>query len=339
MIKLNDVLDIANFQKKEEKSKGVKILDDILEEIKKAEKIVILTHESPDGDAVGSSLAMKFILESMNKKPDVIITEYSRLFNFLPGSNEIKQESIVKNYDLAVSVDCADLKRLDNKEYFENAKKTIVIDHHGSNQMYGDLNFVNPVSPACCEVLVEILHYFEIEISRDLGTCLLTGIITDTGGFRHRGVNPETFEFTADLIRLGIDVPTIYKKALSTKTKANFELTKIILNRMEFLEDGKVTFTYMDSKDEESVGAEPGDHEGLVEIGRDVEGVEVSIFIRQKENTNSYKVSMRSGDSVNVSDICMMFGGGGHPGAAGCLIQGNVEQVKNKITGEVRKVL
>lgn len=339
MIKLNDVLDIANFQKKEEKSKGVKILDDILEEIKKAEKIVILTHESPDGDAVGSSLAMKFILETMNKKPDVIITEYSRLFDFLPGSNEIKQESSVENYDLAVSVDCADLKRLDNKEYFENAKKTIVIDHHGSNQMYGDLNFVNPVSPACCEVLVEILHYFEMKISKDLGTCLLTGIITDTGGFSHRGVNPETFEFTADLIRLGVDVPYIYKKVLNTKTKANFELTKIILNRMEFLENGKVTFTYMNSEDEETVGAEPGDHEGLVEIGRDIEGVEISIFVRQKKDTNSYKVSMRSGDSVNVSDICMMFGGGGHPRAAGCLVQGSVEQVKNKIMNEVKKAL
>ena len=245
----------------------------------------------------------------------------------------------VKNYDLAISVDCATLKRMAKKEYFENAKSTIVIDHHGSNTMYGDLNYVNPASPACCEVLVEILHYFEMKISKELGTCLLTGIITDTGGFSHRGVNPETFEFTADLIRLGVDVPYIYKKVLNTKTKANFELTKIILNRMEFLENGKVTFTYMNSEDEETVGAEPGDHEGLVEIGRDIEGVEISIFVRQKKDTNSYKVSMRSGDSVNVSDICMMFGGGGHPRAAGCLVQGSVEQVKNKIMNEVKKAL
>lgn len=339
MIKLNDVLDISNFQKKEEKSKGIRILDEILDEIKRAESIVILTHESPDGDAIGSSLSMKFILEYMNKKPDVIITEYSRLFKFLPGDNDIKKETNIDNYDLAISVDCADLKRLDCKEYFEKAKKTIVIDHHGSNQMYGDLNFVNPVSPACCEVLVGMLQYYEMEISKELGTCLLTGIITDTGGFSHRGINPETFEFTADLIRLGVDVPNVYKKALSTKTKANFELTKIILNRMEFLEDGKVTFSYMDSTDEEQVGAEPGDHEGLVEIGRDIEGVEVSIFIRQKDKTNSYKVSMRSGDLVNVSDICMMFGGGGHQRAAGCVIQGSVEQIKSKIMNELKKVI
>ena len=108
---------------------------------------------------------------------------------------------------------------------------------------------------------------------------------------------------------------------------------------MEFLEDGKVTFTYINTKDEEEVGAEPGDHVGLVEIGRDIEGVEVSIFIRQKEKEDKYKVSMRSGNTVNVSDICFLFGGGGHPRAAGCLIQGTVEEVKEKIMKEVKKVL
>lgn len=314
-------------------------LDEILKEIKKAEKIVILTHESPDGDAIGSSLAVKLMLEKMGKMSDVIIPEYSRLFSFLPSVDEIKEESEIKNYDLAISVDCANFKRIAKREYFENAKKTIVIDHHGSNNMYGDLNYVNPVSPACCEILAEIIKYFEIEISKDIGTCIMTGIITDTGGFRHVGVTSETFEFTADLIGKGVDVPDIYKRTLRTTTKSNFELTKRVINRMEILEDGKVTFTYITSKDEEEVNAEPGDHEGLVEIGRDIEGVEVSIFIRQKENTDAYKVSLRSSNDINVSDICLMFGGGGHPRAAGALVQGNKEQVKEKIMKEVKKAL
>ena len=314
-------------------------LDEILKQIQKAEKIVILTHESPDGDAVGSSLAMKLIIEKLEKTADVIIPEYSRLFNFLPSAEAIMTDSEIKNYDLAISVDCATLKRMAKKEYFENAKTTIVIDHHGSNTMYGDLNYVNPASPACCEVIAGMLKYYEIDITKDIGTCLMTGIITDTGGFRHVGITPETFEFTADLIRLGVDVPDIYKRTLNTKTRANFELSKRVMDRMEILEDGKVTFTYMNKKDEEEVGAEPGDHEGLVEIGRDIEGVEVSIFIRQKENEEAYKISMRSGNKVNVSDICFLFGGGGHPRAAGALIQGNVEQVKEKVMKEVRKAL
>ena len=314
-------------------------LDEILKEIKKSEKIVILTHESPDGDAIGSSLALKLMLEELGKNPDVIIPEYSRLFNFLPQAAEIKKESEVKNYDLAISVDCATLKRVAKKEYFENAKKTIVIDHHGSNTMYGDLNFVNPVSPACCETLAGIAEYFEIKMSKDIGTCIMTGIITDTGGFRHAGITPETFEFTANLIRIGVNVPQIYKKTLRTKTRANFELSKRVIERMELLEDEKVAFTYMNKKDEEEVGAEEGDHEGLVDIGMDIEGVEVSIFIRQKDEENAYKISMRSANDVNVSDICLMFGGGGHPKAAGALVQGNVEQVKEKIMKEVKKAL
>lgn len=313
-------------------------LDEILEEIKLAKNIIILTHESPDGDAIGSSLAMKLALEELGKKADVIVPEIPRLYKFLPAIDQVKKESDIKKYELAISVDCADLKRIAGKEYFENAKKTIVIDHHGSNNMYGDLNYVNPVSPACCEILACIFDYFQIDITKEIGTCIMTGIITDTGGFRHQGINPETFEFTAELIRKGINIPDIYKRTLRTKTKSNFLLTQRVMNRMEILEDGKVTFTYITLKDKEEVDAETGDTEGLVDIGRDIEGVEVSILIKEKEE-NLYKISMRSGDYVNVSDVCLMFGGGGHQRAAGATVQGTLEQVKERVLKEVRKAL
>lgn len=315
-------------------------LDNIIEKIKQAEKIVILTHETPDGDAIGSSLAMKIALKQLGKEADVIIREYPRVFDFLPGKNEIKSDTDIEKYDLAISLDCADFKRLIGNEYFEKAKQTIVIDHHGTNKMYGDFNFVNPVAPACCQILIGMFEYFNIQIDKELGTCILTGIITDTGGFRYSGVTPETFEFTADLLAKGVNVSDIYKRVLETKTKPNFELMKKTIDRMEFLENGKVTFTYITNQDLKEVNAGIGDHEGLVEIGRDIEGVEVSIFIRQKEDDeNSYKVSMRSNEYVNVSDVCFRFGGGGHEKAAGALIQGNIDEVKQKILNEVKKVL
>ncbi len=313
-------------------------LDNILEEIKMANSIIILTHETPDGDAIGSSLAMKLALKTLEKESDVIIKEFPRIFKFLPGANEVKTDAEGKKYDLAISVDCADLKRLSGKEYFEEAKKGIVIDHHGSNTMYGDINFVNPVAPACCEILAGMFEYFDINIDVNIGTAILTGIITDTGGFKYPSVTAETFEFTAELLRKGVNVSEIYKRVLETKTRSNFELIKRTMNRLELLEEGKVAFTYMNLKDEEEVSAEIGDHEGIVENGRSIEGVQISIFIRQKDE-NSYKVSMRSNGNINVSDICYIFGGGGHPNAAGALIQGNVEQVKEKIMKEVKKVI
>lgn len=313
-------------------------LDNILEEIKKAESIVILTHENPDGDAVGSSLALYNALKNYGKNADVIIPEYSRCFEFLPGCSEIKKESDIENYDLVISVDAATIKMLNGcTKYFENAKTSIVIDHHGTNTMYGDFNFVNPDAPACCQVLLVVLQYFNMEVTKDIGSCLLTGIITDTGGFKYEGVSAETFEFTSWLLAKGVNVSDIYKKVLQMKTKSNFELRKIVMDRMEFICDNKITFTYITSKDLERVHAVEGDHEGLVEIGRDIEGVEVSIFLREIEN--GYKASLRSNNYVNVSDVCIAFSGGGHIRAAGCNIQGSLEPVKERIINEVKKYI
>ena len=315
-------------------------LDNILEEIKKAEKIVILTHETPDGDAVGSSLAMKIALKQLGKNADVIIPKYSRTFEFLPEVKKIKSESEIKKYDLAISVDCADLKRLaSGKEYFETAKTKIEIDHHSINTMFADYNFVNPVAPACCEILLGMFEYFGIEITPELGTCIITGIITDTGGFQYSGVTAETFEFAAELLQKGVNISNVYQKVLTTKTKAHFELSRIVSSRMEFFEEGKVAFTYMNLEDEKNVGAEEGDHEGLVNIGRNIEGVEVSIFVREKEDANGYKISLRSKEYVNVADVALMLGGGGHVKAAACFVQGTIEEVKEKILSEIKKVI
>lgn len=315
-------------------------LDNILEEIKNAENIVVLTHESPDGDAIGSTLAMKLALKKMGKNADAIITEFPRIFKFLPGAKEVKTEIEPKKYDLAISLDCADLKRLVGRDLFENATKTIVIDHHGSNAMYGDINFVNPVAPACCEILIGMLEYFDISIDPEIGSDILAGIITDTGGFKHASVTAETFEFTAELLRKGVNVSDIYYRVLETKTKANFELLRIATDRLEFLEDGKVAFTYITEKDMKDVNAQFGDHEGIVELARGIEGVEISVFVREREDEKAFKVSMRASNNskANVSDICYIFGGGGHPKAAGALVKGNVEEVKEKIVQAIRKV-
>ncbi len=310
-------------------------LDNMLEEINKANSIVILTHENPDGDAVGTALALYNALKQYGKNPDIIIPEYPQIFAFLANAQEIKKESEVEKYDLAISVDCSDIKRLNGfAKYFEDAKSKIVIDHHSTNTMFGDINFVNPDAPACAQIMLVILEHFNIEVTQDIGTCILTGIITDTGGFKYQGVTPETFEFVAWLLNRGINVSKVYRKVLQIKTKPNFELTRNANNRLEFLEDGRVAYTYITKKDEEEVHAQNGDHEGIVEIGRDVENVEVSIFIR--ETDEGCKVSMRSNEYVNVSDVCLMFGGGGHQRAAGVLMQGSIEQVKEKLLYQVR---
>lgn len=313
-------------------------LDNILEEINKAETIVILTHENPDGDAMGTSLALYNALKQIGKKPDIIIPDYPRNFAFLAGVDEIKKESEIEKYDLAISVDCATIKMLNGfANYFENAKVKISIDHHSTNTMFGDINYVSPDAPACAQVLLVVLEYFKIEVTHEIGTCILTGIITDTGGFKYSGVTAETFEFVAWLLNKGINVSKIYRKVLQTRTKANFELGRIAANRLEFFEEGKIAYTYITLEDIQNVNAESGDQEGIVETGRDIEGVEVSVFIRETEK--GCKISMRSNEYVNVSDVCLLLGGGGHIRAAGASMQCSIEQAKEKVLRQIKAVL
>lgn len=313
-------------------------IDNIKEEIQKAEDIVILTHECPDGDAVGSALAMYLTLKKLGKTVDVIIPEYASVFDFLPSADEIKKEGKEDAYDLAISVDVTGINRLNGfSKYFEDAKVKIQIDHHQVNEMFADYNFVDPASPACAQNLIFIIEQLGVEIDKEIGTCLLTGIITDTGGFKYEGVSAETFEFTSWLLAKGVNVSDVYKRVMQTKTRANFELRKLIMDRMEFVCGNKVTFTYMTLEDEKNVGAAPGDHEGLVEIGRDIEGVEVSVFLREIQN--GYKASLRSNNYVNVSDVCIAFNGGGHKRAAGCNIFSTLEMAKSAILYEVTKYI
>lgn len=314
-------------------------LDDIKREIEVAQTIIIEVHETPDGDAIGSGLAMYLALKSLGKDVDLVIPTYPKNYNFLPGADEIKSEGRDIKYDLGIALDCTDTKRLKGYEpYFENAKTTISIDHHGSNKMFADYNYVDPVSPACAQILIVVLKKLEIEINKEIGTCILAGIITDTGGFKYEGVTTETFEFVADLLRKGVNVSETYKRVLQVKTKPNFLLTRKIMDRIEFLADGKITFTYITKEDEEEVNAEEGDHEGLVEIARDIEGVEVSIFLRELD-TGAYKASLRSKNYVNVSDVCMIFGGGGHEHAAGCTMNMELGEAKDKIVNLVKTYL
>ena len=313
-------------------------LDDILKEINMAETILVLAHENPDGDAIGSSVGLCLALQNMGKKVEVLMNEYPANFSFLPGIESIKKEASFEKYDMAIVVDCPDINRVCKEyiPYFEKSKVTAEFDHHTKNTMFADYNIVNHVAPACAQILVSSFQYLNIEITRDIATNLLTGIITDTGGFKNSGITEETFEFAGWALTKGVNVPTVYRESMLVTTRSKFEAEKLAMQRLEFFEDGKVAFTYITKEDEEKIGIESGDHDGIVEIGRNIKGVEVSVFLYPKED-ESYKCSLRSNDYINVADVCMMFGGGGHIKAAGCTIEMKLEDAKKAILTEVKK--
>lgn len=314
------------------------VLENIKEKILESNSIVILTHESPDGDAVGSSLGLMNALKKIDKKVDVIIPELNKMYEILPGYDEIKhtvEEDY--NYDLCIALDCADFERLNTcKDIFKNTKNTIVIDHHITNQNFGDINYINAVASSTCQNLIVVMGYLDIPISKDIAECLYSGILTDTGGFRYN-VQIETFEFAAMLLETGIDISKIYRHLFDLTTLSRTKLLGKAIDRMELLSNGRIAYTYILKEDEEMFGALNGDHEGIVNYGRDIENVEVSVLVREVEG--KYKVSLRSNDLVNVSLIATKFGGGGHMRASGLSSDMSFDLLKQTIVSEIEKQL
>lgn len=313
------------------------VLESIKEKIENSNSIAILTHEHPDGDAIGSSLGLMHALRKIGKSVDVIIPNPHPMYSILPGFDEIKEDIPENNYDLCIALDSSDLERLHVcKDLFLNTKNTIVIDHHITNQNFGDVSYVNAVASSTCQNLIVVLAYLNIAISKDIAACFYAGILTDTGGFRYN-VQNETFEFAAMLMETGIDITKIYRHLFDLSSLSRTKLLGRALDKLEILCDGKVAFTYLSSEDEEGLDIRDGDHENIVNYGRNIEGVEVSVFVRQIDD--KYKISMRSNEYLDVSLIATKYGGGGHMKAAGITTDMSPTLIKQVIINEIEKEL
>lgn len=313
------------------------VLEQIKELILNATKILIITHENPDGDAIGSSLGFMNGLIKLGKSVDVAVPAVNEMYSFLPGFELLKKEINEEEYDLCIALDSSDLDRLGTlRQAFEKIEKTIVIDHHITNQNFGDVNYVNAVASSTCQNIIVILAALDVAINKDIATCIYTGILTDTGGFRYN-VQSETFEFAGMLLEAGIDIAKIYRILFDTTTEARTRLLGRALNTLEILADGKIAFTYVTAKDFKELGNQDGDQEGIVNYGRDIEGVEVSIFVREKDGMR--KVSLRSNEYINVSLIASKYSGGGHVKAAGFETSKSIEEIKEELVVEIKRQL
>lgn len=311
-------------------------MNDILDLINNSNSILVMTHENPDGDAIGSSLAFYHALSDLGKDVHILLPERPKSYMFLTAINNSREKSD-KEYDLGIIVDCANKDRIGqvNNE-FDKCKKRIVIDHHASNTNFGDINYVEDNTSSCAQIIYYLFKKWKFNISKKMGECLITGVITDTGGFRNNDVDKNTFLMAADMLDLGVDINKIYYLAFSMKTMPQYLLMKMALDRLEMYEDGKIAFSYISQEDLENVGASSSDHEGLVDLGRNILGVEVSIFMRED---NGYRISFRSTGKVKVNEIAAKFGGGGHRMAAGAKVNASFKETKEMLINETIKEL
>lgn len=311
-------------------------MSEILKLINESNTILLMTHEQPDGDAIGSVMTFYHVLNNMNKTVDILIPEVPPVFGFLASINKVVDRSN-KSYDLAIIVDCATKERIgQTNNEFNRCKMSIVIDHHISNTKYGNVNYVETNVSSCCQVLYYLLKSENFNFTKEIAEALITGMLTDTNGFGNDNVDRNTFMMTAELLDTGINFHNIYYNVLAKKNKAQVLLTKLTFDRLEILYDGKIAFSYITKNDFDNVGAIVGDHEGLVDIGRNIEGVEVSIFVREDDG---FRISFRSNGNVNVNKIATKFGGGGHTMAAGAKINASFEETKKMLIDETIKEL
>lgn len=309
------------------------IMNSVIDLIKSTDNIVVLCHVNPDGDAIGSSIAMYNLLKKLNKTVDIVIKDVPQKFCYLNGFNDIKTTSDSK-YDLAIIVDTATETRVNSSEVLDNVNKILVIDHHISNTRFGDVNYIVD-APACAEIIYNIIRDMDILIDNNIGEAIVNGILTDTGGLSHGDVKTSTYEAIYELSKT-INIPYIYKRTLGTVTKSEFELKKIAINNLKFYKNNKIGYSFITEEDINSVNGTYYDASTLVNIAREIEGVYVSIFSRFFNDC--IRVSLRS-NNIDVNYIANKFNGGGHILASGININysEDYEQIINNIIREVEK--
>ena len=306
----------------------------IKELIKSSNSIILLSHENPDGDAIGSMIGFYHILSNMSKSVDMVSDRISKRFNCLNGIEKIKPTSN-KSYDLGIVLDCATKERIyQENDIFSRCKQTISIDHHGKNTLFSDINYIDGNISSCAQILYYLFKEWNLKIDKNIAESLMTGLLTDTNGFQNNNVDKDSYLMAADIVDMGVDVYTLRREVLAKITRPQNDLMKITLNHLEFYLDNKIAFSYISKEDMEKSNYEPGDHEGLVDLGRNIEGVEVSIFMREE---NGYRISLRSNNDVNVCNIAIRLGGNGHKNAAGIYLDKNFKETKELIINETIK--
>jgi phosphoesterase RecJ-like protein len=317
----------------------------IAEEIRKAHTIAVLSHVRPDGDAIGSQLALALSLVDLGKVVDAWNEDgLPEAFRFLPKSELVTvPPSEAKSLDLVIALDTATRDRLGTPlAAIKHANCWINIDHHASNPGYGDLNYLDLTAPATGQIVFELIQQQQYPLSLEIAEALFVAISTDTGSFRYRNTSDHTFAVAAQLVRQGVDVARISHFLYENQPKRRVLLLHELLRTAHFYADDRIGTMALTLEKKNRLGIQPTDTDGLIDVIRSIETIIVAILFEELEN-NRVRVSMRSkSPEIDVNKICGEFGGGGHPLAAGARIRGPLEQVEklvaNRVSDEIARV-
>lgn len=304
-----------------------------VEFLKNNDEYLILTHAHPDGDTLGCAFALCEALLSFGKKAavrcsDPIPSKYGYMGATGEGDVDFKK---------VIAVDVADTKLLGkdfDKSYGDRID--LCIDHHGSNRLYADKTLLDPTAAAACEIILAVIRELGVNVTKTIANNIFTGLSTDSGCFRYSNVTPRTLRMAADMIEAGAEHTKINTAMFETKTRTYVALERLALESMKMYLDERCAFITITQDMFKESGSDESEVDAIAAIPRQIEGVLVGVTMREKAD-GTFKVSMRSHEGVDVSAICAMLGGGGHPRAAGCTVSGNAQTARNTVVSSIEK--
>ena len=302
------------------------------------QRFVVTSHARPDGDAIGSQLAMAYALRQLGKDVQMVNADPAPpQFQTFPGVRDITVSTTVDGqFDAAIVMECGDLSRtgVDGfDKYF-----VINIDHHPGNKSYGAINWFDPGAAACGEMVFDVIEALGVKLSPEIATHIYITILTDTGGFHFSHITPRTFDICRRCVEAGAQPEAIARAVYDSSTMGRLRLMGAVLHNLEFDDTGRAAFAAVTLDLLRQTGATHDDSEGLINIPLSVKEIQAVAFFKEIAG-GSFRVSLRSKGAVDVNRVANAFGGGGHKNAAGCTITGPYAEVREKLLAELRQVL
>ena len=310
----------------------------IVEAVRARQRFVLSSHSRPDGDSIGSQLAMAYALRDMGKQALAVNADPAPppIMAF-PGVRDIVVAPAVEgDFDAAIIMECGDLKRtgVTGLERFF----LINIDHHPGNSGYGDLNWFDASAAACAEMVYDLVQALGVPISKEIATHVYLAILTDTGSFHYSGISPRTFEICRECLEAGVDPVLVARNVYDSNNMGRLKLFGAVLGAMQIDQTGRIAIVYVDHEMARSAGGSYEDTEGLVNLPLTVKEIEAVVFFKQ-EKGDEYRVSLRSKGHIDIGSIAKEYGGGGHKNAAGLTVSGPIEELQKALVEKIERAI
>lgn len=314
------------------------MLSQVVELIEKHQNFAITTHVRPDGDGIGSSLGLYWLLRSLGKNAEIIVRDpIPSSYLLLPGADQIRQvNEIDREYDAVFVIECSDIERPGIKNL--DKQFTVNIDHHVTSERFGQINWIDSTASAVGEMIYNLCKAIGGRITREIAECLYMALVTDTGSFHFSNTTDRTLKVASELVKLGVNPSKISEVVYNSYSWSRIELLRLVLNTVKRDPTGRVAWMRQSLEMVEKAGAKDGDHAGFVNIPLSAKEVEAVVYMRETQ-PQTYRVSFRSKGDLDISKVAEKFGGGGHKNAAGCRVQGDWDYWENRIVEEVIKAV